>query len=62
MDEVYEAKDYIVIDQSYVSEDGSVGRGLLIGEFDTLEEAYEFVNEHDDTSDLVIFGPKGKIE
>ena len=31
----YEVKDYIVIDQNYNSEDGSSGRGLLIGEFDT---------------------------
>ena len=64
----YEAKDYIVIDQNYISEDGSSGRGLLIGEFDTFEEAEMFVNnvlpsiyKRDfGEPNIQIFGPRQK--
>ena len=59
----YEAKDYIVIDQDYISEDGSSGRGLLIAEFDTLEEAEMFVAKYKQDfgeSNLQIFGPRQK--
>ena len=64
----YEAKDYIVIDQDYISEDGSSGRGLLIGEFDTFEEAEMFVNNvlpsiykrDSGESNIQIFGPRQK--
>ena len=64
----YETKDYIVIDQNYISEDGSSGRGLLIGEFVTFEEAEMFVinvlpsiyKRDSGESNIQIFGPRQK--
>ena len=52
----YQAKDYIVIQRREQYEDW--GRGLLIGEFDTYEEALEFMNSYEDTSDMRILGPR----
>ena len=55
------SKDYIVIDENYIGKNGSVGRGSLLGEFDTYEEAEDFVKTTERPStNLRIFGPKVK--
>ncbi len=52
-------KDYLVIDETYRSPRGDVGRGLMIAGFDTREEAEALVKEMN-SPNLVILGPKQK--
>ena len=59
MDYENEVKDWIVLEDNHAVAKG-VSRGLLVGEFDTREEAIEFIKKMDNPERYTLMGPRQK--